>query len=68
MQISGLQKLTLVDYPKKMACAIFLFGCNFKCGFCHNPELVMPKKEKFAISIEDVLNFLEQRKKYLEGV
>lgn len=40
MKIGGLQKLTLVDYPGKVAATVFLIGCNFKCGFCHNPELV----------------------------
>lgn len=40
MKIGGLQKLTLVDYPSKIAATVFLTGCNFKCGFCHNPELI----------------------------
>ena len=41
MLIKGFQKTTLIDYPEKIACAIFLHGCNFRCGFCHNPELVL---------------------------
>ena len=68
MQIGGLQKLTLIDYPKKIACSIFLFGCNFKCDFCHNPELVFPVKDKLSFTEEEILDFLEKRKKYLEGV
>jgi len=41
MKILGLQKLSLIDYPGKAAATLFLFGCNFRCGFCHNPELVV---------------------------
>jgi pyruvate formate lyase activating enzyme len=67
MKIKGLQKLTLIDYPKKLACTVFLFGCNFRCGFCHNPELVFLKDEK-EISKEELLKFLEKRKKYLDAV
>ena len=67
MKIKGFQKLTLIDYPGKIACTLFLYGCNFKCGFCHNPELVLkPSLESY--SEEDILNFLEKRKKYLDGV
>jgi pyruvate formate lyase activating enzyme len=67
MKIKGLQKTTLIDYPGKVACTIFLYGCNFRCGFCHNPELVV--KENMQGFLEgDVLDFLEKRKKYLEGV
>ncbi|MDD5086559.1 MAG: anaerobic ribonucleoside-triphosphate reductase activating protein [Candidatus Nanoarchaeia archaeon] len=68
MQISGLQKLTLIDYPGKTACTIFLSGCNFKCGFCHNPELVLSNGEKENYSENNILDFLDKRKKYLDGV
>jgi len=67
MKIAGFQKLTLIDYPEKIACTIFLYGCNFKCGFCHNPELVLYEPEKIY-SEKEILEFLEKRKKYLEGV
>ncbi len=67
MKISDLQKVTLIDYPGKIACTIFLFGCNFRCGFCHNKGLVI-KADREEISQEDVLKFLEKRKKYLGGV
>jgi pyruvate formate lyase activating enzyme len=67
MKIKGIQKLTLVDYPGKLACTIFLFGCNFKCGFCHNPELVIGN-DKGGYYEEEILDFLEKRKKYLDGV
>ncbi len=68
MQIADLQKLSLIDYPGKVACTIFLFGCNFRCGFCHNPELVLPEKAITGYKEEEVLEFLKIRKKYLDGV
>jgi len=67
MKIAGLEKFSLIDYPKKISCIIFLFGCNFRCGFCHNPELVLGKNEG-SFSEEEILNFLEKRKKQLDGV
>lgn len=67
MKILGLQKTTLIDYPEKVACTIFLFGCSFRCGFCHNPELVLePKGTEY--SREEILIFLKKRKKFLEAV
>lgn len=67
MKIKGIQKTTLIDYPGKVACTLFLYGCNFRCGFCHNPELVLEELDP-DMKEEDVLDFLERRKKYLEGV
>jgi pyruvate formate lyase activating enzyme len=67
MKIAGFQKLTLIDYPGKIACTLFLHGCNFRCGFCHNPELVI-KKPEMNYSKEEILDFLSKRKKYLGGV
>jgi pyruvate formate lyase activating enzyme len=67
MKILGLQKTTLIDYPEKVACTIFLFGCSFRCGFCHNPELVLAPEGR-EYSKEEILKFLEKRKKYLEAV
>ena len=67
MQIKGIQKLTLIDYPGKIACTIFLFGCNFKCGFCHNPELVLKENSK-DLDEKEILEFLKKRKDKLEGV
>ena len=67
MIIGGMQKLTLIDYPNKLACTLFLHGCNFRCGFCHNPELVI-EENKIKYSKEEILDFLRQRKKYLDGV
>jgi len=70
MKIGGIQKFTLVDYPRKLGCTIFTAGCNFLCPFCHNSELVVPEKIKQLklIPEEEVFSFLKERKKYLEGV
>ncbi len=67
MKIMGLQETTLIDYPDKIACTLFLYGCNFKCGFCHNPGLVL-KPEGKEYSEEEILEFLKKRKEYLEGI
>lgn len=67
MKILGLQKTTLIDYPGKVASTIFLFGCSFRCGFCHNPELVLSPEGK-EYSKEEIIKFLNKRKKYLEAV
>ena len=66
MLIKGLQKTTLIDYPGKIACTLFLFGCNFRCDFCHNPELVVSDGGEIYRE-EEVLEFLENRRKYLDG-
>ncbi|MGN0452643.1 MAG: anaerobic ribonucleoside-triphosphate reductase activating protein [Ruminococcus sp.] len=67
MIIEALQKLTLLDYPQKMAATVFTYGCNFRCPFCHNSLLVtQPPREN--TTAEDVLSFLSKRKGILEGV
>jgi len=70
MQISGLQKLSLIDYPDKMACTVFLAGCNFRCPWCYNPELVFPEmiKNGNKISEQEFLDFLKTKKGMLDGV
>ncbi len=70
MKIGGLQKLTLVDYPNKIAATVFLSGCNFKCGFCHNPELVDAKRIKNhpEISEKEFFDFLKSKKGLIDGV
>ncbi len=67
MKIGGLQKLTLLDFPGKMACIVFTKGCNFRCPFCHNASLVSHGGSE-EYSVEEVLAFLEKRKKILDGV
>lgn len=69
MKFGGLQKLTLLDYPDKVAATVFTVGCNFRCPFCHNFSLVCELGvEKTLISEEEILNFLQKRRKILEGV
>lgn len=68
MKIKGLQKLTLLDFPEKLACTVFLGGCNFRCPFCHNASLVRPEGEGEDISEEEFFSFLESRRGRLEGV
>ena len=69
MRIGGLQKVTLLDYPGKVACTVFLSGCNLRCPYCHNPGLVLPEQsEGSEIPEAEVLSFLERRKGKLDGV
>ena len=65
--ICGLQKMTLLDFPGKIACTVFLGGCNFRCPFCHNSELFMGKPEKL-MEDEEFFKFLKSRKGLLDGV
>ena len=66
----GLQKSSLIDYPGKLACVIFLAGCNFRCPWCYSSELVLPLKivNQPRFSEKDIFDFLEKRKGLLEGV
>lgn len=67
MIISGFQKMTLLDFPEKVACTIFTGGCNFRCPFCHN-ALLVTEDFKAEFSEEEVLSFLEKRRGLLDGV
>ncbi|MBO7196008.1 MAG: anaerobic ribonucleoside-triphosphate reductase activating protein [Clostridia bacterium] len=67
MRIHGLQRLTLLDYPGKLACTVFLGGCNFRCPFCHNGSLVQQAGEGIMGS-DELLAFLESRRGRLQGV
>jgi pyruvate formate lyase activating enzyme len=68
MRIGGLQKCSTIDFPGKVACVLFTQGCNFRCGFCHNEELLEPKRWETPIPEEEVLAFLEKRKNVLDAV
>ena len=68
MIIMGLQKLTLLDFPGKMAATLFTGGCNFRCPFCHNASLVMPEQYDSQITEEEFFDFLKKRQGILEGV
>ncbi len=67
MKIQGLQKMTLLDFPGKVACTVFLGGCDFRCPFCHNFELV-DGTAKPIMDDEELLSFLSGRKGLLDGV
>ena len=69
MRISGLQKLTLLDFPGTVSCTVFTGGCNFRCPFCHNASLVLPERmQGDEDGTETVLDFLRKRQGLLEGV
>ncbi|OPY61916.1 MAG: Pyruvate formate-lyase 1-activating enzyme [Pelotomaculum sp. PtaU1.Bin065] len=68
MKISGLQKMTLLDYPGKIAATVFTGGCNFRCPFCHNASIVLDVEKSPYISEEAFFDFLAKRKGFLEGI
>ncbi len=65
--IAGLQKMTLLDFPGKVACTVFLQGCNYRCPFCHNSELLARQAEPL-MGLPEFLTFLEGRKSMLDAV
>lgn len=67
MQIAGIQKTSLLDYPKKISAIIFTKGCNFHCGYCHNPELIKSSKEQIY-NMSAFWNFLKSRQGKLDGI
>ena len=67
MEIQGLQKMTLLDYPGKVACTVFLGGCDFRCPFCHNSQLIGAAGEP-GMPAQELLSFLDKRRGLLEGV
>lgn len=66
--IGGIQKTTLVDFPQKIAAIVFTQGCNFHCGYCHNPELIDFTRGEKPVSEEEFLSFLRTRQGKLDGV
>ena len=68
MKILGFQKMTLLDYPGKVACTIFTGGCNFRCPFCHNALLVTQMQDAQEYTAEEILTFLRKRQGVLDGV
>ena len=68
MQIAGIQKFTMLDYPGMIAATVFTRGCSFRCPFCHNPELVQPDHFNPLYSDEEIFEFFEKRKKQIQGV
>ncbi len=72
MNIAAVQQFTMLDYPGKTACIVFLAGCPLRCGYCHNPEFVLPEKirklKSSFIPEENFFDFLDKRKGLLDGV
>lgn len=66
--IGGIQKSTLIDYPQKIASVVFTQGCNFRCGYCHNPELLSASKTSGIITTDEYIEFLKTRLGKLDGV
>ena len=68
MILGGLQKFSLADYPGKTCAILFTRGCNMRCPYCHNPELVWPERYAPALDLDEVLAFLEMRRGLLDAV
>ena len=68
MIVSGFQKLTLVDFPGHTACIIFTQGCNFKCPYCHNSELINCRNNSNKIDEQVLFDYLDKRKGLIDGV
>lgn len=68
MRIGGFQKFSLIDYPGKTCAIIFTTGCNFRCRYCHNPELVIPDQYAPEIQLESIFAFLKTRQGKLDAV
>jgi pyruvate formate lyase activating enzyme len=68
MKIGGLQKTSLIDFPDKVSAVVFLQGCNFRCPFCHNPELVLGARFQEPLDEAEFFAFLNKRKHQLDGI
>jgi pyruvate formate lyase activating enzyme len=69
MMIGGWQKVSLIDYPGKVSCVLFVSGCNFSCPYCHNPQLVKEGRlNSFFVDEQTVYNYLIDRKGFIDGV
>lgn len=68
MKIHGFQKMTMLDYPGKVACTLFTAGCNFRCPFCHNALLVTEIDPAATYDLDEILSYLRKRRGVLDGV
>ena len=68
MKIGGIQNLSLIDYPGKISIVLFTQGCNFKCIYCHNPQLVYPELFGTPVCEDDIFSLIDQRKNKIEGI
>jgi len=68
VKICGIQGISVIDFPGRIASVVFLGGCNFRCPFCHNPELVLRAESQPDISVDDALRTVELRRGLVDGV
>jgi pyruvate formate lyase activating enzyme len=68
MKIGGIQNLSLIDYPGKISIVLFTQGCNFKCIYCHNPQLVYPELFETPVCENEIFSLIDQRKNKIEGI
>ena len=68
VRIKGIQKTSLIDYPGKMSAILFTAGCNMRCPFCQNPDLIHKTEELPDIPEDEIIEFLKDRKKWLDGI
>ena len=68
MKINGFRKMTLLDFPEKVACTVFTPSCNFRCPFCHNAALVTHINNSVQYSEDEIIDYLSKRKGLLDGV
>jgi len=68
MNIRGLQKTSLIDYQPNTVSVVFTGGCNFRCPFCHNPDLVLRNEELPKIEKQEILKFVSEKKQWIDGV
>jgi pyruvate formate lyase activating enzyme len=68
LPVKGMQKTSLIDYPGKICSILFLAGCNFRCGFCQNPDLITDTGSLPSMPESEIFDFLSSRKKWIDGV
>jgi len=68
MKIGDIQRFSLIDYPGRICATLFTQGCNFRCPYCHNPELVIPSLYRETMADDEVFSFLEKRRGKLDAV
>ena len=68
MRVGGLHKVSLIDYPGQISAVIFTQGCNFRCAYCHNPDLVDPVRHRAPLDLNDIFAFLDHRRGKLDAI
>lgn len=68
MRVGGFHKVSLIDYPGQISAVVFTQGCNFRCAYCHNPDLVDPARHQVPLDTNDILAFLDRRRGKIDAV